>query len=73
MRKMYVCFDVHDDHGEIDAFFDESFTLVGIVHGNDGEWRHEYFNPILKHFDLKVERKEPEDIPDYEEKLKQHL
>lgn len=36
------------------AFFDGN-ALIKYVHENDGDWRGEYFNSILKHFDIEVE------------------
>jgi hypothetical protein len=69
---MYVCFN-EDDYGETDAFFDEKFNLVSVVSLNDGNWRHEYFNPVMKHFGLEVQNVQPKDIPDYQEKMKKHF
>lgn len=69
---MYVCFN-EDDYGESDAFLDEEFNIISIVPLNDGNWRHEYFNPVLEHFGVEVKSINPDDIPDYQEKLKNHF
>ena len=72
MRTMYVCFYA-DDESELEAYFDESFNLISIVPMNDANWRHGYFNPILEHFGLEVKDINPEDVPDFEEKMKKHF
>jgi hypothetical protein len=43
--------------GEPQIFFDEKGFLITIVYKNDGNWRGEYFNLILKHYGVKVEEK----------------
>lgn len=39
-----------------DLFFDQDLNFIKSIHEKDGEYRDEYFNPILKHFDITVER-----------------
>jgi len=29
-------------------------TCIGAVSGNDGEWRHEWFNPIFKKINISI-------------------
>jgi hypothetical protein len=33
-------------------FLDQDWKYITDVHENDGEWRDEYFGPILKHFEI---------------------
>lgn len=48
-KKMLV---YHNDESQL--YFDGD-VCVGAVSGNDGDWRHEYFNPIVAKFGLVVE------------------
>jgi hypothetical protein len=36
-----------DDHGEVQAMFDEDKNMLHFWWSNDGNWRSEYFNPFL--------------------------
>jgi hypothetical protein len=42
--------------GEFDVFLKDD-KIINYVHGNDGDWRHEYFDPILEVFGIKVVRR----------------
>lgn len=55
-RKMIVLWGMNYSAWENTFFFDGD-TIVSAVSGNDAEWRHEYFDPILKHFGLEVSGK----------------
>jgi hypothetical protein len=36
------------------GFFSVDGSLVTFVHDNDGDWRDEYFSPILKYLDAEM-------------------
>lgn len=42
-----VYFYQTDEYGEGCMFTNDSGNILGIVDGNDGNWRHEYFNPVF--------------------------
>jgi hypothetical protein len=48
------------------AFF-ENDKLIQYIHENDGDWRSEYFNRILEHFDVEI--KVLEKLNETQEKL----
>lgn len=56
MAKMTVIWGMNYGAGEVTFFFDAD-SLVKGVYGNDADWRHEYFNPVLAHFGLEVSGK----------------
>lgn len=46
MKKIYRAWLV-PFHG--DCFFAEGGSIITFIHENDGNWRDEYFEPILEH------------------------
>ena len=51
-NKMTVYYG--DEWSEGRLFF-KGDECVGYISGNDADWRHEYFDPIVKLFGLEVE------------------
>lgn len=43
-----------DRYGYGDLYLSESGEVLGLVYENDGDWRHEYFNPIFKRLGVKI-------------------
>ena len=54
MINIKIIFFEHDEFGEAQGVFDENDNLIGSWYSNDGEWRHEYFNPVLAKVDVNV-------------------
>lgn len=44
----------YGDEWSESALFFKGDVCVGFISGNDADWRHEYFNPIVKLFGLEV-------------------
>jgi hypothetical protein len=42
--------ELYDGYDGSSYYFDELGSFITSVHANDGNWRAEYFDPILKHF-----------------------
>lgn len=61
-----------DTLGDGDVFLNSEMEIIGIVHENDGKWKDEYFNPIFKNVGVKIESKQPDKIPDLEDKLSKY-
>lgn len=43
-----------EEVGEVQGAFDENGDLIHIWSMNDANWRNEYLDPILEHFDIEV-------------------
>jgi hypothetical protein len=52
-----------ENYGECTIFLDGSDNLLGIVEGNDGQWRGEYFNPIFSKIKIDIIDINENDIP----------
>lgn len=57
MRKMIIINTGYDD-----VFFDETGEHITSIHENDGNWRSEYMNCLMKHFGVGVEHQEAGDF-----------
>ena len=52
--QLYIQYIESENAGEVTVFLDDSLQIIGVVHDNDGCWRGEYFDPILKQVGLTV-------------------
>lgn len=50
---MYYSYDSIDYQT---VFWDQDQNLITTIHENDGQWRGEYMNKLLNHFDIQVLR-----------------
>lgn len=67
--------DYCGDEGEAQAFYNEDNSLLHYWWSNDGNWRSEYFDPLLKALGIKVKsayRTRPELENKFEEYLKEN-
>lgn len=47
VKKIWIEDICTDEVGEVQGAFDDDGNLLHIWCTNDGDWRHEYFNPIF--------------------------
>jgi hypothetical protein len=55
MKKLEIYAD-DEKFGECDIFLYNN-KVIGVVYGNDGDYREEYFNPIFKAVGINVVRR----------------
>ena len=55
-------YHVYADEYEVEGMFDEDGKLLGAWSGNDGTWRHEYFNEFLKKLGITVKHNDDEKL-----------
>ena len=65
--------ELYDEICDNTVFADSEGNIITIVHDSDGDWRGEYFNPILKYFDIIVEKPNQDMINIIENNLKLKL
>ena len=68
MKTIYII-SAENDFGEAEGVFEENGTFVDMWASNDGDWRHEYFNPFMLALGIKVLNKAPKKLK-LEERLK---
>lgn len=70
---LITCGIDHEEYGENTIFLNEKKEILSIVSCNDGDWRGEYFNPILSQINVDVLKIDEEEIENLDEKLKQYF
>jgi hypothetical protein len=70
LQTIYYVDLCSDDHGEVQAMFDEDKNLIDYWWTNDGNWRSEYFNPFMNKLGFDIRH----DLTDEcERKLEEYL
>lgn len=70
-RTIFIVYVADDELGEAEGVFDSRGLLLDAWSTNDGNWRHEYYNPFMKKLGITVERREP--TPQDLRKLRKHF
>lgn len=71
MKKMFIQYLCSDEQGECTVFMDEELNVLSVVHDNDGNWRHEYFNGVFLKMGIEISDDSGLSEEELEEKIKQ--
>lgn len=64
--------EIPDAVGSGDVFADESGNIIAFVHSSDGVWRDEYFNHILEHYGVCVQKPDTTMLNTIEDNFKKY-
>lgn len=65
MERLIVYHYITEDHGEGTLFVDQNGKVIANVDGNDGNWRGEYFNGVMKHYGIEVHEESRDDDDEF--------